>query len=370
MKISLSRSNRGIALIIVMMVILVLGFLAGGFAYSMKVETKLARNSNYDSEFEWLGRSGVELARYVLGQHMTVPNEGNYDALNQKWAGGPMGTNEVLANISLENVPLGNGTFTVKIIDLERYYNINFADDITLRQGLTLMGVDAAEMSPIVDSILDWMDADDNTHLSGTESDYYLTMQPAYYAKNGPIDDLAELMMVRYVTPEIYWGPNGTNVSTAPVPVAATIAASTSTTRNSRLRLRNDEPVVYSTGLVELFTPISARVININTASANVFQLIPGLDANIAAGIITQRAGPDGMDGTEDDVPFRNAGELINVPGLNTQAVATMQRLFSVRSATFRVNVEVTIDGRTRKCTAILRRTDPRDIRVLQMYWD
>jgi len=78
------RRPAGIALIIVMVVILVLAALAGGFAYSMKVETTLARNASYDHDLEWLGRSGVELARYVLAQQLEP-----CDALNQKWAGGP-----------------------------------------------------------------------------------------------------------------------------------------------------------------------------------------------------------------------------------------------------------------------------------------
>ena len=59
------RKDRGIAIIIVMIVIVVLSVLAGGFAYTMKVETKLARNSSYESDMEFLGRSGVELGRYV-----------------------------------------------------------------------------------------------------------------------------------------------------------------------------------------------------------------------------------------------------------------------------------------------------------------
>ena len=58
----------GIALIIVMICITVLALLAAGFAYSMKVETKLAQNSGSDTEMTWLGLSGVELARYVLAQ--------------------------------------------------------------------------------------------------------------------------------------------------------------------------------------------------------------------------------------------------------------------------------------------------------------
>ena len=57
---------RGFALVIVMLVIVVLGLLAGAFALSMKVESRLAANANNDAEMEWLGRSGVELARFVI----------------------------------------------------------------------------------------------------------------------------------------------------------------------------------------------------------------------------------------------------------------------------------------------------------------
>src|SRR5439155_13565070 len=116
MKIAVQTSTRGIALIIVMMVIVVFSVLAAVFAMSMKVEVQLARNVDSESEMEWLGRSGVELARYVLAQQLNCPNE-PYDALNQKWAGGPGGncaTNGPLADISLEHVQLGRGRFSVR----------------------------------------------------------------------------------------------------------------------------------------------------------------------------------------------------------------------------------------------------------------
>ncbi|MBO4797117.1 MAG: hypothetical protein J5553_07035, partial [Verrucomicrobia bacterium] len=63
-----TRSQSGIALIIVLIVIVTLAVMASGFAWFMKVEMKLATNHLSDSELEWLGRSGVELARYVVGQ--------------------------------------------------------------------------------------------------------------------------------------------------------------------------------------------------------------------------------------------------------------------------------------------------------------
>ena len=68
-------SQNGIALIIVMISVMVLTVLAAGFAYSMKVETKLARNANNEAELEWLGRSGVEYARWVLANSLLDPTQ-------------------------------------------------------------------------------------------------------------------------------------------------------------------------------------------------------------------------------------------------------------------------------------------------------
>ena len=167
MKIAVQTSTRGFALIIVMMVIVVFSVLAAGLAFSMKVEMQLARNVESESEMEWLGRSGVELARYVLAQQMNCPNE-PYDALDQKWAGGPGGrcsTNGPLEDVSLENVQLGRGKFSVKITDLERKVNINTADQSTLQQALRVMGADANDIPSIADSILDWIDRDESGHL-------------------------------------------------------------------------------------------------------------------------------------------------------------------------------------------------------------
>src|SRR3954469_14385045 len=105
MNIIVPDKRRGIAMIIVMVTIFVLAMLAGGFALSMKVETKLARNASYEAELDWIGRSGVELSRWILAQQLSFGAE-PYDSLNQIWAGGPggvMSSNSPLANISLKD---------------------------------------------------------------------------------------------------------------------------------------------------------------------------------------------------------------------------------------------------------------------------
>src|SRR6185295_10286485 len=243
---STQSSVRGVALLIVMMVIAALTFAVFRFAAAMRVETQLARNSSFDTEYDWMGRSGVELAKYVLTQQMSITPQ--YDALNQKWAGGPGGTNEVLSDISLTDVPLGPGKFTVKIVDTERKYNINAAiittDENALRQGLTLVGVPTAEFPTIVDSILDWGDVDKDARVNGAESDYYQNLQPPYIAKDGPIDDLSELLLIRGITPGMYWG------SSSPY------AAQDQTARRSTsLSLsRSQDEAAYTNALVDIFT--------------------------------------------------------------------------------------------------------------------
>ncbi|NOX57029.1 MAG: general secretion pathway protein GspK [Planctomycetes bacterium] len=58
----------------------------------------------------------------------------------------------------------------------------------------------------IADAILDWLDKDDEQRQFGAESDYYLTLDPPYEAKNGPMESLEELLLVAGVTPELLYG--------------------------------------------------------------------------------------------------------------------------------------------------------------------
>ncbi|MDX1950934.1 MAG: general secretion pathway protein GspK [Verrucomicrobiota bacterium] len=363
----LHRSGRdGIALIIVMIVIVVLGILAGGFAYSMKVETKLARNSTYEADLELLGRSGVEFAKYILGQQLAIPQEGAYTALNQVWAGG-YSTNELLSWITLEDNELGIGKFSLKMIDMERRYNlvaVSEANIYPLQQALDLIGVEQADISTIVDSYLDWIDPDENPRVMGAESSDYLALDPRtpYYSKNGAIDDLSELLLIRGITPEIYYGSARTGLANAEEqPRRGTSAFLQGSLQSGPI----------SVGLVDLFTPISGAGtgININTATLEALQLVPGIDAGLAQGIIDTRNGTDNVDGTEDDTPFLNVGELINVPGMAPEIISSVQGAFVVQSVIFEVTVRAQIGDVVREFTALVQRRNRQDITTLYFHW-
>lgn len=355
MKIALQQKPRGIALVIVMIVIVVLAVLAGGFAYSMKVETRLARNTAFDSDMENLGRSGVELARYILAMHARDPFEQRYTALNQKWANGPASTNELLIDISLDNNPLGPGEFSIRMVDMESKFNLTAIRDernlTVLQRALENMGVDATEVSVISESYLDWVDPDNNKRLHGAETPFYASLVPGapYVAKNGPMDDISEFLLIRGMTPEIYFGPGG---ALGPSPEAS--ISGSSLTRSSG-------------GLRDLFTTISAAglAVNVNTASAEVLQLLPGMDAVLARAIIETRAGPDHQDGTEDDLPFEQRGDLGGVPGLTPELLNVMSQFLVIQSAIFQVTVEARIGAYVRHYEALIQRRSPMDVTIL-----
>jgi general secretion pathway protein K len=294
----------------------------------------------------------VELARWVLAQEKCP-----YDSLNQIWAGGPGAdceTNGPLAGISLDNYQIGDGTVSLKIVDLERKVNINTASPAVLQQALNLMGVSPDEMSIITDSILDWIDTDDASHLSGAESDYYQRLTPPYYAKNAPIDDLSELLLVRGISehPEIYWGGSAPNRPPAVFQHKLGFGHSPGQAPD------------YPFGLKDVFTPVSTGRINVNTADANVLQMIPGVDATLAQNIIKVRNGPDGA----GDTPFTRVNQLA-MAELNPQLISQLIGICDVHSSTFEVHVTARVGDSKREYIAILLRNSGADIQVLSFYW-
>jgi general secretion pathway protein K len=363
----------------VMITIIALTALVASFALSMSTEVRLARNADYDLELEWMGRSGIELARFALANK--CPEQRGIDALNQFWAGGAAPCSNDMPQISLKDVPLGLGHFSVTITDMERKWDINLVANPrapqleVLQKALTEVGVtDAGLSSTISDSIRDWCSPNTTALFSGAKDDYYKRLNPPYYCKNGTIDDLTELLLIKGVTPEIYWGSNSTNHPISAYQQHGGGAFDRPTSTSGGHFRNNDEPV-YPVGLQELFSPMGGPL-NINTASIKTLQLIPGIDEGAAAEIIRRRAGPDGIDGTEDDAPFLSPGEIngMNVtgapqPGNPTQNLANY---IGVRSYVFEVRVDAEINGYKRSFYGVVSRggAGAQQFKCVKFYWE
>lgn len=154
------------------------------------------------------------------------------------------------------DLSLAAGRMSYRITDEESRLNLNRTTQDTLRRLLSELGVERETRDIIVDSILDWRDANEEYRLNGAETAYYETLTPPYRSKNADFDSVEELLQVRGVTREILYGQAG------------------------------------SPGLAEYLTVAGLGPININTASPVVLRALGFAEAE-AALLIAGRPYPD-----------------------------------------------------------------------------
>ncbi|HTI70457.1 MAG TPA: hypothetical protein VMF06_10855 [Candidatus Limnocylindria bacterium] len=362
MNIQLQPKPRGVALIIVMLTVFAMAVIVGAFVYAMKVESTLAYRTESEGELQWVGRSGVEYAKWILALQKQVTGEEAFDGLNQFWAGGPGSTNALvnpLEGVSMKDVPLGEAKFSIEIEDADRYLNINRViqgDPRSLDFLLTFCGASSGEAADIAAALKDWVDRDSFQTPGGAESnDYYLTLVPPYIAKDGPIDSLDELLKVKGVTPQIFWGPK-----------AGAIAVKD---RKMTLGLGSYSmsSLAGTVGLADVVRAISSGQVNVNTAPYPVLVAALNGEEGMARNIMDMRAGPDGVDGTLDDAPARNPGEIGRLMGGPAAGggAGGAQPQFTTISTYFEVHVDAQLGQSKRRYVALVQRLSTRDIRTL-----
>ena len=236
----LKDNQRGIALMAVLWVLVLLIALATEFAFSMKMEVNTTRNYKEDTESYYLSKAGLNMAMaelfkearfhsihpehgWIIGNVLTAsiankstssPGQKDPDTEESQRQDG-LGEEETVQDFDIVNrtdIKLENGSITYTIRDENGKIPINSASKNTLGKLLQFSGVeDKIERSTISDSILDWIDTDKNHRLNGAEDDYYRTQNPPYYAKNGPIETIDELLKIRGMTEEILYGSEESN---------------------------------------------------------------------------------------------------------------------------------------------------------------
>jgi general secretion pathway protein K len=214
------KNQNGIAMMVVLWVLVLLIALATEFAFSMKMEVSTTRNVKEDYESYYLAKAGIALAMSELLKparyHSIHPEHGWVAGKLVLTEKGVVKTKEVDDNeknepdleiIVRDKIPVGNGNVTYTITDENGKIAINTASRGVLAKVLNHAGVEIGEERDIIiDSILDWIDVDSNHRINGAENDYYKNEGLPYTAKNGRIETLTELLKVRGMTQEIFYG--------------------------------------------------------------------------------------------------------------------------------------------------------------------
>ena len=270
------NNESGIALILVLWVMVLLIALGTEFALSMKTEVNTTRNFKEDAETYYLAKAGMNLAKAEIlsdAQFHSRTSEKGFifgpvasESIEDNNAGGsnivqtaqPSATSNAKADPELEipeppqrtELPLGKGFIHYSIRDENGKININAVSRDVLIKALAANGLPlGSDRDTIVDSILDWIDKDDRHRVNGAESDYYQGLSPAYSAKNGPLESLEELLKVRGVTAELFYG-------------------------SEEYKSQESSSAENAPGLVRIFTAQGVFQFNPNTAERAVLEIM------------------------------------------------------------------------------------------------
>jgi type II secretory pathway component PulK len=230
--------QRGVILVLVLWVFMTLGVLALDFSSYMRDDATAALNLSDETRGYYLALAGMNRALYEnnrdrhrnpagVVQRTQDPDDPEADPADIDGDGEPDLTLFQIDGAWHEETFAG-GRFAVRLSGEDGKIPLNVdlsGDELVLykelvkfvvtnlvRGGNQTTGVDqrtAQNIDEVVDSIIDWRDCDTEAQLNGAEDDYYLGLPRPHRAKNGFFDSPAELLQVRGVTPELFFGHDG-----------------------------------------------------------------------------------------------------------------------------------------------------------------
>jgi hypothetical protein len=182
--------------------------------------------------------------------------------------------------------------------------NVNLASVELLTAILREAGAEA-DATEIALAIVDWRDPD---AIGTAEGGVYSSYDPPYSPSDSDLLRIEELLFVRGITPELFFGEDANHSGTLEPNEDDGDAFLPADNADGRLQL----------GLLDLLTVYGEGSVNVNTAPESVLRaLFSAVMADefttnqIVTALVSRRRGADGADGTDDDKPFVSFEELV-----------------------------------------------------------
>ncbi len=330
--------QRGMALLLVTWVFMTLGVLALDFSAYIRDDAMAVVNFSEEARGYYVALAGMN---HVLYEAM-LEREGALDeaVLDGRDEDDPddaalgFEEKEPLADGAWHGGEFAGAAYEVRLTDEGGKLSLNRAPPALLKRVVQnllvgprsqVQGIDrrtGREVDEIVDAILDWRDVDDEKRLHGAESDYY--ERHGYQAKNGWFSAPEELLLVRGITAELFFGTEG------------------------RPGLRDVVSVHNKTG-----------TLNLRTAPAAVLQVLLGVDAETAAAMVEERTAGSGATLLQDAqaalqaVDPNLAEQLVDQPA----QIVFVEARADVRAERNRAHIAAVVDlsGETAEGVRIIR---------------
>lgn len=208
------RGNRGMALLLVLVVIALLTSMLTDLAFSTLVDMRLTETFRDSTRSYYLAKGGVNAGRMLLQS-----DTNNYDALNEFWSQGiinyPVADGYSVTiqiqdqdgKLAINSMVTGDNPQTVMI---DRFYRFLLAMELEDK----IPAADLTDPAELTAALIDWLDIGDAPYTeirtdglslptAGAEEFYYRSLSKPYGCKNGPLETLEELSLIKGFTPEI-----------------------------------------------------------------------------------------------------------------------------------------------------------------------
>lgn len=198
--------------------------------------------------------------------------------------------------------------------------NLNFfakrQDVETFRKVLENWGLNSDQAETLTDCILDWVDSDDLTRLHGAERSEYTAMGLPMFPFNRPFQSLAEVHLV-----------SGIDMLDAVKP-----------------------------DWEDSVTLDSSGPLNLSEAPPELISGVCRISLTQAQAFVKHRQGPDGKDGTDDDVLPTSLDEVSQLLGLSPEKFREIQQLVSIDDSVIRIESTGVVGTRKITITEVVRR--------------
>jgi general secretion pathway protein K len=295
------RAERGIALMLVLWILTLLSIMVFEFCYTMRIEATITKNFKEGTRSYYLAQAGVNRAiieivkaksavkKFKGSKKSMVGDEEEGEAEEEEEE-----SKEWKPREEPYTFPFEDGECEVKIRDEGSKINLNWVAKEAKKNRKLLTdilekscGLEGDERDIIADSIIDWVDKDHAHLLNGAEDDYYESLENPYECRDGKFVVTEELLLVRGVTEEIYYGGKSSSEEGDVLE-----KESNSYSYNEEDSYGSEGRRRLTKGLSELFTVFSNRTslkININDAPYELLMTIPGMSDEVARRIIELR---------------------------------------------------------------------------------
>lgn len=326
--------RTGSALVLVLLLVVALSVFILSFATDAELELRYASVARKRRQCDSLVQSGLAIASMLMEKQQEISPDAEADSGedDDRWfeAARRLAKGQPLQGL-VEDI--GDGQVILTITPEPGRRNVNLLTDEDWERILENAGVPEDCWPMLIDSYGDWIDEDENSRSDGAESeDYYEKLEQPYSAKNGPLDTVGELLLIRGFTESLLKG--------GPFDPSKMDQLANEQAGENRFSAHVDRfadtNLVTVSGIEDLLTTYGDGKVNIQSASQEVLMTLPGID-DIAAGAIIEERG-DFDDPLADDArePYSSVDDLYSrVDGLDPAA----REMMTTSSSYFRVSI-------------------------------